>query len=92
MVCNPSAPLSRGFSLIVLCQLTLNTNHQFASVVTNDCCQLFQVMRTNLHTWERTPLTYAPTDFMKAVERAAWYQRTFDPHREHYDYRVSMCS
>ena len=92
MVCNPFASLSRGFLLIVVCQLTVNFSHQFASIVTDDCCQLYQVVRTNLHTWEKDILTYPPSDFMPAVERAAWYQRTFDPQREHYDWRVTMCS
>ena len=63
----------------------------FASIVSPDRCQLYTVLRTNLSTWDREVLTYPPSDFATAVERAAWYQRMFDPTREHYDWRVHMC-
>ena len=62
------------------------------SHVSDDRCQLFDVVRTNLHTWERTTLSYPPSDMATAVERAAWYQRMFDPNFEHYDFRAGMCS
>ena len=64
----------------------------FASIVTEDRCQLYTVIRTCLGTYDREVLTYPPSDFQTAVNRAAWYQRTFDPSREHYDWRVHMCS
>ena len=54
-------------------------------------CELFTVVRTDLGTYERTVLTYAPSDYLTAVRRAAWYQQTFDPAREHYDWRVANC-
>lgn len=59
-------------------------------MLTNDFCLLYCVERTDLLTWERRPLTYALTDFTTAVNRAAHYQKTFDPKCERYDYRVSM--
>ena len=64
----------------------------FASIVTRDRCQLYTVVRTNLHTYESVELTYAPTDYLNAVARAREYQATFDPDYEFYDYRVGMCS
>ena len=56
-------------------------------------CELFVVVRTDMSTpdWTRTTLTYAPTDYLTAVKRAASYQRTFDPNRARYDYRVANC-
>ena len=62
------------------------------SYVSPDRCQLFTVIRTCLSTWDRDVLTYPPSDFMTAVNRAAWYQQQFDPDRQRYDYRVHMCS
>ena len=64
----------------------------FASIVTRDCCQLYTVVRTDLRTWDRVTLTYPPSDMQTAVQRAAWYQREFDPTFSHYDWRVDMCS
>ena len=64
----------------------------FASVVSPHCCQLWNVVRTDLRTWERTTLTYAPSDMATAVRRAAWYQRVFDPTFAHYDWRCDQCS
>ena len=62
----------------------------FASIVTTQCCDLYTVTRTDMTDWSTCELTYPPSDFMTAVERAAHYQRQFDPNRERYDYRVSM--
>ena len=64
----------------------------FASIVSDQRCQLFTVMRTDLNTWDRVLLTYPPSDYLTAVKRAADYQRAFDHKRERYDYRVHMCS
>ena len=64
----------------------------FASIVSRDRCQLFNVVRTDLRTGEITILTYPPSDMPTAVKRAAWYQRVFDPSYSHYDYRCGMCS
>ena len=58
-------------------------------LVTNDRCDLFQVLRTDLSTWDRVALTYPPSDFITAVKRAEHYQRTFDPSRSRWDYRCS---
>ena len=60
---------------------------------TDGQCDLFTVVRTDVTTtpWERVELSYPPSDFMTAVGRAAYYQRTFDPRSERYDYRVHMC-
>ena len=63
----------------------------FASIVTEQRCQLYSVIKTNLSTYEREVLPIAPRDFMPAVNTAAEYQRKFDPQREHYDFRVHMC-
>ena len=63
----------------------------FASIVTDARCELYTVIRTNLRTRDKDVLTYAPTDYLSAVKRAEWYQQTFDPAREHYDWRVHMC-
>ena len=63
----------------------------FASIVTEDRCQLYTVIRTSLSTYDRQVLTYPPSDYMTAVKRAEWYQEMFDPSREHYDWRVHMC-
>ena len=61
-------------------------------LVTNDCCQLFTVVRTDMSTtpWTMQELPYAPRSFMNAVSLAAIYQRRFDPDKRRYDYRVSM--
>lgn len=64
----------------------------FTSHVADAHCQLYTVMRTNLHTFDRVELTYPRTDYMTAVARARDYQATFDPDYEFYDYRVTMCS
>ena len=61
----------------------------FASVITEDRCDLFTVLRTNLSTYERVALSYPPTDFDTAVNRARIYQRSFDPEGTRYDYRVT---
>ena len=63
----------------------------FASIVTRDCCQLYTVIRTCKGTFDKTVLTYPPSDYMTALRRAEWYQQTFDPSREHYSWRVHMC-
>ena len=63
----------------------------FASIVTEDRCQLYTVIRTCKSTFDKTVLTYPPSDYMTAVRRAEWYQQMFDPSREHYDWRVHMC-
>ena len=62
------------------------------SFVSEQRCELYSVVRTDLRTFDKQVLTYAPTDFMGAVARAAHYQREFDPSRERYDYRVYMWS
>lgn len=64
----------------------------FASIITDDRCDLYTIMRTDLTTWDRVVLTYPPSDFMTAVRRAAHYQRTWDPSRARWDYRVHQCS
>ena len=63
----------------------------FASIVTEDRCELFTVLRTNLSTYERVALSYPPTDFDTAVRRARIYQESFDSQRTSYDYRVTAC-
>ena len=62
------------------------------SHVSPERCQCFTVMRTDLKTWDREVLTFVFTTFKLASKRAEWYQKTFDPSREHYDWRVHMCS
>ena len=62
-----------------------------ASLATQHRCDLFNVVRTDFRTGERRVLSYAPSDYLTAVHRAAQYQRTFDHHRERYDYRVGHC-
>jgi len=54
-------------------------------------CQLFCVVRTDMASpnWDRVVLSYPPADYMTCVHRAADYQRTFDPSRSRYDYRVA---
>ena len=64
----------------------------FASTVTDERCDLFTVIRTDLETFDKVVLTYPPSDFKTAVNRAAHYQRTWDPSRDRWDYRVHMCS
>ena len=64
----------------------------FASIVTDERCELFTVIRTDLQSFDKVVLTYPPSDFTTAVSRAAHYQRTWDPSRERWDYRVHMCS
>ena len=64
----------------------------FASHVSRHRCELYTVVRTDLRTWDRTTLTYPPSDMPTAVRRADWYQRTFDPTHSHYDWRVGRCS
>ena len=63
-------------------------------IVGTHFCQLYTVMRTDMSTpnWDRVVLTYPLSDFMTAVKRADHYQKTFDPKRERYDYRVHMVS
>jgi hypothetical protein len=61
------------------------------SLVTSQRCELFAVVRTDWLTDERRLLTYPPSDYLTAVHRAARYQRTFDPRRQRYDYRVTSC-
>ena len=58
--------------------------------VTNESCDLFQVLRTDLSNWDQIPLTYPPSDFITAVRRARYYQQTFDPGRSRWDYRVDF--
>ena len=64
----------------------------FASTVTDERCDLFTVIRTDLETFDKVVLTYPPSDFQTAVRRADHYQRTWDPSRDRWDYRVHMCS
>ena len=65
----------------------------FASIVTDERCQLFCVIRTDKSTdiWTRERLSYPPSDFATAVRRASQYQQEFDPKRERFDYRVGTC-
>ena len=58
----------------------------FASVVAPERCELFTVVRTDLNSWERVVLSYPPSDYATAVQRAADYQRRFSDGR--FDYRV----
>lgn len=55
-------------------------------------CDLYSVVRTDrtVTPWARTTLSYAPSDYMTALRRADYYQGTFDPSSNRYDYRVSM--
>ena len=62
----------------------------FASHVSEHRCQLYSVIKTHLATFEKEVLDIAPRDFIPAVNAAAWYQRKFDPNKEHYDFRVHM--
>ena len=62
-----------------------------ASLVTQQRCQLFTVIRTDMQTGDRVVLTYPPSSYLTAVKRAAHYQRTFDHKRKRYDYRVHSC-
>ena len=64
----------------------------FASEVHPQRCRLYRVMRTDLQTYDRVVLTYAPTDYATAVHRASDYQRWFDPDYRRYDYRVCSAS
>jgi len=61
------------------------------SELTGQICDLFTVVRTDMSSdnWERVTLSYGPSDYMCAVKRARYYQETFDPNRERFDYRVS---
>ena len=59
----------------------------FASVVSTDRCDLFRVVRTDLHNWDRIVLTYPATDYQTAVRRAAYFQQ-FWGQAGRYDYRV----
>ena len=63
----------------------------FASVITDDRCDLFTVLRTDVVTNDCVSLTYPPSDFPTAVRRARVYQQSFDPARTRYDYRVTSC-
>ena len=66
----------------------------FASIVTDERCALFCVVRVDHAT---TPWTYTrmsgfpPSDFRTAVRRAADYQRWFDPDRERFTFRCGHC-
>jgi hypothetical protein len=64
----------------------------FASIVTDQRCDLFTVTRTDILSGDRCVLTYAPADYRTCVNRAGHYQRTFDPYYARYDYRVSSCN
>ena len=57
-------------------------------------CDLYTVVRTDRSVipWARTVLSYAPTNYPTAMRRADYYQRTFDPSRARFDYRVTMVS
>ena len=61
----------------------------FASLVTDERCDLFTVVRTDLLTWDKVVLTYAPSDFQTAARRALHYQSIWGGDR--YDYRVTQC-
>ena len=78
------ARLSTGVLLSVL-----RKQYMFASIVTRDTCPLFTVMRTDLSTYERKYMTFAPSTYLVAVKRAARCQRELDPKRQRYDYRVA---
>jgi hypothetical protein len=64
----------------------------FASYVSRDHCQLYNVVRTDMQTGEVIVLRYPPSDMQTAVHRAAYYQQEFDPTFSRYDYRMGMCS
>ncbi len=61
------------------------------SLVTQQRCDLFTVIRTDMQTGERVRLSYPPADYLTCVHRANDYQRTFDHHRQRYDWRVAHC-
>ena len=55
-------------------------------------CDLYAVVRTDKSKspWLRRALSYAPSDYMTAMRRADYYQQTFDPACQRFDYRVEM--
>ena len=55
-------------------------------------CDLFTVVRTDksVTPWVRRSLSYPPSDYMTAMHRADYYQHTFDPTCNRFDYRVEM--
>ena len=63
-----------------------------STTVAGPRCQLFTVIRTSLTRYDRTVLSYPPSDYQTAVRRAEWYQQQFDPACKYYDWRVHMCS
>ena len=60
----------------------------FASTVSSEFCELFTVVRSDMRTGTRTALPYAPMSYKAAVHRAHDCQRSLDPMRGRYDYRV----
>lgn len=81
-------PPTGGF----ICRCSIYFTTLFVSHVSPYRCELYTVVRTDLRTWDRTELTYPPSDMPTAVRRADWYQRTFDPDHQHYDWRCGRCS
>ena len=64
----------------------------YASVVTDDRCELYYVEVTDRLTGEKSRLRAYPTsDYRTAVTRAEFYQRNFGVHGR-FSYRVAMAS
>ena len=55
-------------------------------------CQLYTILRTDLHTWEVTEVPGVRGDFDTVSRLTRETQDVFDPDYEFYDYRVGMCS
>jgi len=64
----------------------------FASLVTQQRCDLFTVMCTDLETWDRYECTWLRSNFKDASLRALEYQFSMDPLRKSLDFRVHQCS
>ena len=65
----------------------------FASIVTNDRCQLFYICRVDTQPgqWVYQRMPYAPRSFEDAHKLAAIYQQEWDPTHSRYHYRAMMC-
>ena len=81
--------MTKAGRLACLSFSVIDNSTMFASLVTQARCDLFCVLRTDMQTGDRRPLTYPPSDYLTAVKRADVYRRTFGSKR--YDYRVAHC-
>ena len=65
----------------------------FASVVSDERCQLFYICRvdTQPDEWVYQRMPYAPRSYGDAHKLAAIYQQAWDPHRKRFIYRAMMC-